>query len=219
MGEIEQPNRPDAMQMRVSDAERHKVADLLRDAAAEGRLDMDELDERLETTYAAKTYADLVPITADLPALASHLPVVSRPSATPSRVPSGPSPSSSLALMSGVSRRGVWTLQDRHTAVAIMGGVELDLREARLPDGEATIVATAIMGGVDIVVNASTRVVVDGVGIMGAFEQERDRVAPDFDDDSPTVRVTGFALMGGVSVTRKAMPGERAPGRKELPPA
>ena len=54
--------------LRVSDADRNKVADLLRDAAGEGRIDLDELEERLEATYAAKTYADLVPITHDLPA-------------------------------------------------------------------------------------------------------------------------------------------------------
>ena len=53
--------------MRISDADRHRVAELLREAAGDGRLDLDELDERLEATWAAKTYADLVPITADLP--------------------------------------------------------------------------------------------------------------------------------------------------------
>ena len=62
-----QPGDPSLL--RVSDADRHKVADILRDAAGEGRLEIDELDERLEATYAAKTYADLVPITADLPAI------------------------------------------------------------------------------------------------------------------------------------------------------
>ena len=63
-GELE---RPDPSRMRVSDADRHRVADILRDAAAEGRIDIEELDERLESTYAAKTYGDLVPITSDLP--------------------------------------------------------------------------------------------------------------------------------------------------------
>ena len=60
-------DRPDPSQLRISDADRNRVAELLRDAAGEGRLDLDELDERLEATYAAKTYADLVPITVDLP--------------------------------------------------------------------------------------------------------------------------------------------------------
>ena len=60
----------DPAQLRVSDDDRHKVAEILREAAGEGRLDLDELDERLEAAYAAKTYADLVPITLDLPSRA-----------------------------------------------------------------------------------------------------------------------------------------------------
>ena len=57
----------DPRDLRISDADRHRVAEVLREAAGEGRLDLDELDERLEATYAAKTYGDLVPITVDLP--------------------------------------------------------------------------------------------------------------------------------------------------------
>jgi hypothetical protein len=59
----------DPAQLRISDAERHQVAELLREAAGDGRIDLSELDERLEATYNAKTYADLVPITADLQAV------------------------------------------------------------------------------------------------------------------------------------------------------
>ena len=67
-GQIEPREQPgDPSLLRISDADRHQVAELLRDAAGEGRLDLEELDERLEATYAARTYADLVPITIDLP--------------------------------------------------------------------------------------------------------------------------------------------------------
>jgi hypothetical protein len=57
MGELE---GRDPAQMRISDADRHRVAEVLRDAAGEGRLDLSELEERLEATWAAKTYGDLV---------------------------------------------------------------------------------------------------------------------------------------------------------------
>jgi hypothetical protein len=53
---------------RASDAEREATADRLRAAAAEGRLDPDELEERLTTAYGARTVGELVPLTADLPA-------------------------------------------------------------------------------------------------------------------------------------------------------
>lgn len=217
MGEME---RPDPSRLRVSDADRHRVAEWLRDAAGEGRLDLDELDERLEATYSARTYADLVPLTLDLPVPGDRRDLVPRPrhpSAEPA-APAGPAPATSLAMMSGVDRKGVWTVGERHTAVVVMGGATIDLRQAHFTSADTTIYAHAIMGGVDVVVNARTRVVVDGLGIMGAFDQARDKVAPQFDDDSPVVRVTGLAMMGGVTVTRKQMPGEPKPKRRELPP-
>jgi DUF1707 SHOCT-like domain/2TM domain len=52
---------------RASDTEREAVAERLRTAAAEGRLDADELEERLGAAYGAKTVGDLVPLTGDLP--------------------------------------------------------------------------------------------------------------------------------------------------------
>jgi hypothetical protein len=53
---------------RASDAEREAVADQLRTAAGDGRLDPDELEERLAAAYSARTTGELVPLTADLPA-------------------------------------------------------------------------------------------------------------------------------------------------------
>ena len=71
------------------------------------------------------------------------------------------------------------------------------------------------MGGIDIYVNAHTRVSVEGIGIMGAFDQARDKVEAQLGPDSPTVRVKGVALMGGVTVRRRPMPEEER--RKKLP--
>ena len=53
--------------VRASDAERDQAAEILRAGYAEGRLDRDELDERLAAAYAAKTRADLRELTSDLP--------------------------------------------------------------------------------------------------------------------------------------------------------
>ncbi|WP_219417428.1 DUF1707 SHOCT-like domain-containing protein [Pseudonocardia nigra] len=59
---------PSSSPLRVSDADREAVADRLRQAAADGRLTLDESDERQQLAYAARTRDDLVPLTADLPA-------------------------------------------------------------------------------------------------------------------------------------------------------
>lgn len=198
----------DASRVRISDAERERVAEVLRDAAAEGRLEMDELDERLGAAYGARVAADLVPLLADLPAgLEQAAP------ATPARpVPGGESGGGlarqdvSLAIMGGKDRRGPWEIGETHTALAVMGGVDLDLREVRLTARETVITAVALMGGVDVIVGPDVRVVVDGVGIMGGFDEVRPTVDPELRPDSPVVRVRGLALMGAVEVHRKGPP-------------
>ena len=56
------------LSLRVADADRDRVAERLRRAAGEGRLAPEELEERLEAAFAARTQADLAPLVADLPA-------------------------------------------------------------------------------------------------------------------------------------------------------
>jgi Domain of unknown function (DUF1707) len=56
-------------ELRISDLDRDRAAEVLREAHAHGRITVEELDERLTSVYAAKTHADLVPITRDLPAV------------------------------------------------------------------------------------------------------------------------------------------------------
>jgi hypothetical protein len=53
--------------LRASDADRDQVAERLRHATAEGRLNPDELEERLEAVFAARTYGELDGLVADLP--------------------------------------------------------------------------------------------------------------------------------------------------------
>ena len=205
----------DPAHLRVSDEDRHKVAEILREAAGEGRLDLDELDERLGAAYAAKTYADLVPITVDLPVAGMPTPGVA-PAPVSRPQPAGLVPAAryntTIAVMGGSTRKGLWEVGESHTAFAFCAGIDIDLREARFTSRETVIYANAIWAGIDIVVNEHTNVVVEGVGIMGAFDQGRDKVAPDITADSPTVRVKGVALMAGVTVVRKPMPGEGSRG-------
>jgi hypothetical protein len=203
-GELE---RPDPAQLRISDDDRHRVAEVLREAAGEGRLDLDELDQRLEATYAAKTYGDLVPITVDLPAMPGHAPVAAQPSAVHREIqPASATYESSLAIMGDCTRRGQWLVPAKHTAFAMMGSVTLDLREATFAAPEVTLYANALMAGIEVVVDAQTLVIVEGVGIMGDFSQARDRVDAELGLGSPVVRVKGLALMGSVSVVRKGPP-------------
>jgi hypothetical protein len=195
----------DPSRLRISDSDRHQVAEVLREAAGEGRIDFEELDERLEATYAARTYADLVPITLDLPVQPSAgLPVQPAAAATPSPVVSGgPARERHLAILGGVERKGVWTVPEHMTITCFMGGADLDLRQAQFAAREVVLTINAVMGGADIKVNPHTHVVMEGTGIMGGYSGPSDSSPPELDADSPTVRIRGFALMGGVSISRR----------------
>ena len=208
MGEIEN-RRPDSSMLRISDNDRQKVAEVLREAAGEGRIDLDELDERLELTWGAKTYADLVPITADL-----HLPAHPEPARAPAPLPHPGltyvpvrGHASSTAIMSECKRQGVWSVPEHHSAFALMGSVVIDLRQAQFAAHDTQINASTIMGEVKIIVPAHVNVVIDGTPIMGEFGQGKDKTPADVGPDSPTVRVRGMALMGSVTVQRQPAPG------------
>jgi hypothetical protein len=199
-------------ELRASDADRERVAEILRDALAEGRLDMEEFEERLDATYKARTYGELTPITRDLPsAPGPAVNLLKGPVADgswASRITGGEGTSRwGVAIMSGFQRKGRWTAPRRFNAFAFWGGVEIDLREANFAEREVEINCVAIMGGIEVIVPPGVEVVVRGIGIMGGFDQYEHDV-PD-DPGAPRVIVTGFALMGGVEVVRKLPRAER----------
>jgi hypothetical protein len=204
----------DAPELRASDADRERVAEVLRDALAEGRLDMAEFEERLEVTYRARTYGELAPITRDLPAPGVAPPVVSLHKAPEGdgswagRIVGGDgSSSTAVGVMSGFQRKGRWTVPKRMNCFAFWGGGELDLREADFADREIEINCVAIMGGVHVIVPPGVEVAVRGIGVMGGFDQREEGVAGD--PGAPRVILKGFAFWGGVGVERKQTRVER----------
>src|SRR3954463_572408 len=142
-GDIEPSATPDPRQLRISDADRHQAAETLREPAGEGGLELTELDERLEATYAARTYADLVPITHDLPVQGSP----PQPARRPSPVVPGPVGERHVAILGGFDRKGAWIVPQHLSIFAMMGGADLDLREAKFAAQEVTITVNCFMGG------------------------------------------------------------------------
>jgi hypothetical protein len=90
-------------------------------------------------------------------------------------------------------------------AIACMGGVVLDLREARLTAPVTDIYVVAVMGGVEITVPPDVRLESDGFAIMGGFEDQLKEPAS-MDPNAPVVRIHGLAVMGGVEA--KVLPRE-----------
>jgi len=111
-----EPQDPDGpVELRASDADRERVVDRLREAAADGRITMDELDERLQAAYTSTTHAELRPLTRDL--ATSDAPA----SAPTARELVGGIPGRrrrSIVVMSGLDRRGRWVVPARFSVFA-----------------------------------------------------------------------------------------------------
>ncbi|HTZ25162.1 MAG TPA: DUF1707 domain-containing protein [Streptosporangiaceae bacterium] len=204
------PAVPDKGNLRASDADRERVADVIRQAAGEGRLTMEELDERLDAVYAAKTYAELEPITRDLPQVPGGAAPAPVPAGDPQRFGAEPTSHGAFAIMGGFSRKGDWVVPEEFTAFAFMGGGEIDLREARYAARTATIHAVTFMGGIEVTVPEDANVRVTGIGIMGAFDHQSGGTG---EPGGPTIIVNGVAFMGAVEVKRRPL---KKPKREKL---
>ena len=177
----------------ASDAERDRVALVLRDAAAEGRLTLEELSDRVASAYSSRTSTELDALTRDLPKLATVTALPERHSRTRWVV----------AVMSGAKRKGRWRPGDRCVSVAVMGGCRLDLRDAEITGSLLTITAVAVMGGVTIVVPEGIEVDVSGLSVMGGKDVRVADMPPR--PGTPVVRVRVLSVMGGVTVKSKPL--------------
>ena len=211
------PADPDPASLRASDKDRESAAEVLREAAGEGRLSMTELDERLDAVYEAKTYAELEPIIRDLPhrVIAPDAAAVqaSPPASAVERSGAKPASGSAIAVMSGFSRKGDWVVPANFTAVVVMGGGELDLREAQFSAPVVNIHATAIMGAIAIYVPEDAEVQVTGVGLLGVFEHGPTGAGR---PGGPKIHIGGVAFWGAVDVRRKPYESKGARKRREL---
>jgi DUF1707 SHOCT-like domain/Cell wall-active antibiotics response LiaF, C-terminal len=207
--------------LRVSDAERDVTLRRLGDHAAVGRLTLDELEERSSRVLAAKTRGELATLTSDLPEEAGQGSETSpAPARTARRV------RWMVAIMSGTYRRGRFRAVGSINVVAIMGGDEIDLREAEIEGGELTLHVFTLMGGANIYIPDSIEVDVGGLSVMGGNTEigvERLRAG------APRVNIRAYNLMGGTTLYRvppqargrdlgEARRLAKAAGRGRLPP-
>ena len=183
--------------LRASDADRERVVELLRAAATDGRLDVDELDERVTTAYASRTVADLEALTGDLVATESR----ARPAVSPSGVVVRPGPggtSTIVSIMGGHDRAGRWRVAANCLVLNIMGGSDLDLNDAELSDPVTTIRVISIMGGSGIRVPDGVDVQVSKFALMGGHDV---KLSPDPPPaGAPVIHLQMLAIMGGGEV-------------------
>lgn len=102
-----------------------------------------------------------------------------------------------LSVFSGQSRKGVWSVPRELRVMAVFGGVDLDLREARIADGETRIHIFALFGSVELLLPPGVRVEFEGDGLAASFEVVPDSTIP-LPPDAPTIRITGSAYFASV---------------------
>ncbi|MFG2223780.1 DUF1707 domain-containing protein [Streptomyces sp. NPDC048644] len=184
-------------EIRASDADRDRIAEILREALAEGRLDPEEHSERIDAVYRAKTMGELEPVVRDLPAVGQPSPP---PSGSGAYAGTPPPDQNLVAVFSESKRKGRWQVPARINVTAIFGSVEIDLTEALFPQQQILINVTAIFGSVEILVPENLTLRSNGSGVLGAFEVEtNDALAA----DAPVVQVNGYAVLGSVEAKPK----------------
>lgn len=222
MSEADTPSDPAtaALRMRASDADRDKVAKVLGEAFAEGRLRPDEYDERLAAVYQATTYAELLPVLTDLPvppgtvqlppgvAIAPASPAGAHP-ATPSAVnlpgmSGGSSDADTMAAVFGeFTRSGPWTATDQMNAIAIFGEGNIDFTQATLTSNEPVLTVVALFGEVTITIPPGMRVRSDVVAVLGSVN------TPSHPPEvGPELTIKGAAIFGEVNVRHPKPPKE-----------
>jgi hypothetical protein len=168
-------------ELRASDADRERVAAVLGEAFADGRLTADEHADRTARAYAARTLGELTGLTGDLgPREAQPILVDDRPVSV---------------LFGRVRRDGRWVVPGKLPLFALFGTVELDLREAVLQRRHIVVESLVLGGRIRLLVPDGVRVDVTGRTILSTRDL-RARPVP----DGPTIEVGGTLLFGSVRV-------------------
>ncbi len=174
------------MDVRASDAERDATVNRLRDAAAEGRLTLEELTDRIEAATDAVTRSDLAPLTSDLPATAAI----------------GIAPQTDgIRGVGDVKRSGCWTVPPENSFRTWFGNIKLDLREAQLSATETHRHARGLFGNVDLLVPEGVEVEVHARTQVGRTNLQ----ATAGIHGAPRIVLTGGTFFGDIKVRHRRL--------------
>lgn len=179
-----------APELRVSHADRDRIAEQLRVAAGDGRLTMDELDERLEKALNARTGSELAVLVKDLPAGTADAP----------GLPAQVKDLVQIDVSSGSARReGRWVVPRAMDVKVGSGSVRLDLTEAVLTGPLLRVNTQVRSGSLRIITRPGIEVIVDDVKVSSGSAKVRRRKG---DPVAPTVlrvEVSGSVRSGSVT--------------------
>lgn len=177
---------------------REQVLEQLSDAFAKDELGLDEFEARVDGAYQASTELGLRALVQDLaraPAVvrgeqASASTALALPVARSKRV---------LAVLGSVERRGRFQVPHGYRATAVLGNIELDLRDVSLPDGVTEIHLRAVLGNIEVTVPPHLPVECEGSGFLASFA-ELNRMPAEGSAEGPVLRIVGSAVLGNVEI-------------------
>jgi hypothetical protein len=184
------PEPNDIARQRAADADREAVAERLRVAAGEGRIELWELDERLGQAYGAKTYGELAALLADLP--------------VPSPFPGVGAEPDTLVLRTttpDIRQDGRWIVPRLITAESTTGWITIDFTQALCAYREVTVEVLTRTGWIQLILP-------DGwaarVGPLSTYTGHISNKATEIPDPgAPTVIVTGRPLFGSIKIRQR----------------
>jgi hypothetical protein len=198
-------DKPAAMTKQLREL-RERTIERLSAHYAYDELDLEDFERRVELVEKAGSEAELLEIVRDLGEPKSALVPVARAGALAAR--DVPDKRSIMSIFGGTTRRGSWTVPRQLRVVAVMGGAEVDFREADFGSGVHEVRVFALFGGITVIVPPDVRVEVDGTGVLGGFDDQTTSNVPAGATD-PSLRIRGVALLGGIEVCER-LPGESA---------
>lgn len=186
-------DRSQLPELRASHADRDRIAEQLRVAAGDGRLTMEELDERLEKALNAKTGSELAVLVTDLPAVAAGSGLA---------LPAEAKELVRIEVSSGsAAREGRWVVPRAMEVKAGSGSVKLDLTKAVISGPTLRIDATVRSGSLTIVTKPGIEVIMDEVSVNSGSAKVRQ---PPGAESVPTVlRVTVSGSVRSGSITAR----------------
>jgi hypothetical protein len=173
---------------RAGDAEREQVAEKLRVAAGDGRVDLAELEERLDRAYRAKTYSELDALLADLP----------------DQRPTGALAASGSETMllkthgSTVKQNGRWTVPRKIVAECGVPNIVIDFTEASCAYLDVTVEASCGLGNIKLIVPRGWTVRIDGSSTNTSHISNK--VDAPTDPAAPTLTLIGHPRSGYIRI-------------------
>jgi hypothetical protein len=181
--------------LRASHEDRDRVIELLRVAAGDGRLTAEELEERIEIAFSARTYGELAKLTSDLPATGHAIAPVGVTAPVPAK------DVARLETRSGnLTRVGRWMVPRRIEARVTSGNIKLDFTEAAIAHTRIDIEAEIRSGNLLIITKPGIAVDTDDVAIRSGNVKVK---APWGSQVPVTVQITVTGKVGSGNIVAR----------------